>query len=551
MAMLKSLYISSFVIIDEVRVEFHEGMNVLTGETGAGKSIIIDALGQLCGNRASASLVRKNCKKATIEGVFDIVVTPKFEAVCEQLHIDVEDEIVITKEISDLGKSVIKINYQTASNAALKLLAPYLLDIHSQFETQKLFEERNHITLLDEYASQELHSYMNEYKTIYQTYKEKQKHLEEIKNEDLSDEQLEFLESQAEEIDEITYNDEEVDELENELKVMQNYEKTSENIQNFHQLMNASQGALPLMKEALSYLENVLNMDDFKESYDQLYNEYYNVLDQYENVMDIYQSFQFDEYRYNELQETIFKINRLKRKYGLTMERIQEERENIQSQIERIHHRDEYIQKIELELQKIETQLNHLASKIHHLRKESALQFETEIQNELKDLYLDKAIFKVDFEKTSLQSQGIDKIRFMVAMNKGQELSLLNESASGGEISRLMLAIKTIILRYRSIDTIIFDEVDTGVSGKVASSIGEKMKKLAKEKQVICITHLPQVASVAQYHYCIEKKSSDDMTVSSIHLLNQEERIIEIAKMLSGENVTSQAIENAKILLNV
>ena len=549
--MLRSLYISSFVIIDEVKVEFHDGMNVLTGETGAGKSILIDALGQLCGQRASSSLVRKNCQKAIIEGVFDVEMTPAFESVCEQLHLEIDDEIVITKEILESGKSSIKINYQTASNAALKLLSPYLLDIHSQFETQKLFEEKNHIALLDAYGNQELHEFIQNYHELYQTYKEKTKHLTEVKNEDLSDEQLEFLESQAEEIDEITYTDEEVDDLENELKTMQNYEKMNENIQNFHQIMNASQGALPLMKEALSYLDNVSYIDDFKDYYDSLYNEYYNILDTYENVMDIYQGFHFDEYRFEELQETIFKINRLKRKYGLTMERIQEERENIQSQIDRIHHRDEYISKIELEISKMEKELNHFAQKIHTLREKYALQFEKEIHKELKDLYLDKAVFKINFENTDFQSNGKDKVRFMVAMNQGQELSLLNESASGGEISRLMLAIKTIILRYQNMDTIIFDEVDTGVSGKVASSIGEKMKNLAKNKQVICITHLPQVASFAQYHYCIEKQSSDNITVSSIHLLQEKERVVEIAKMLSGENVTPQAIENAKILLNV
>lgn len=549
--MLKSLYISSFVIIDQTRIDFENGMSVLTGETGAGKSIIIDALGQLCGNRASVSLIKKNCSKAIIEGVFDATINEALEDICEQLHIEPDEQFVITKEILQSGKSNIKINYQNASNQALKLLMPLLIDIHSQFETQKLFEEKNHIILLDEFSSQELADLQKKYANLYTSYKELKTKLKKTLEEDMSDEQLDFLESQLDEIDKVEYTDDEVDELENELKMLQNFEKMNEDIQNFDRLMNSSKGALPLIKESLNALESVNEIEAFQKSYDNIYNQYYLLIDDYENVMETYREFQFDQYRFNEIQETLYIINRLKRKYGFTMERIKEYRNNIIEKIEKISHREEYIQDLQKQVSESKDAALLIANQMHHIRLKNANLFERLIQKEFKDLYLDKAILKVNFDRVELCKNGIDRIQFLVSINKGQDLSLLNESASGGEISRIMLAIKTIILAYSSIETIIFDEVDTGVSGKVASSIGDKMLQLAQNKQVICITHLPQVACLAEHHYCIEKMITDHETTTAVHLLSKNSRIEEIAKMLSGEKLTPEAIENAKKLLNV
>lgn len=549
--MLKSLYISSFVIIDQTRIDFENGMSVLTGETGAGKSIIIDALGQLCGNRASVSLIKKNCSKAIIEGVFDATINEALEDICEQLHIEPDEQFVISKEILQSGKSNIKINYQNASNQALKLLMPLLIDIHSQFETQKLFEEKNHIILLDEFSSQELADLQKKYANLYTSYKELKTKLKKTLEEDMSDEQLDFLESQLDEIDKVEYTDDEVDELENELKMLQNFEKMNEDIQNFDRLMNSSKGALPLIKESLNALESVNEIEAFQKSYDNIYNQYYLLIDDYENVMETYREFQFDQYRFNEIQETLYIINRLKRKYGFTMERIKEYRNDIIEKIEKISHREEYIQDLQKQVSESKDAALLIANQMHHIRLKNANLFERLIQKEFKDLYLDKAILKVNFDRVELCKNGIDRIQFLVSINKGQDLSLLNESASGGEISRIMLAIKTIILAYSSIETIIFDEVDTGVSGKVASSIGDKMLQLAQNKQVICITHLPQVACLAEHHYCIEKMITDHETTTAVHLLSKNSRIEEIAKMLSGEKLTPEAIENAKKLLNV
>lgn len=549
--MLKSLYISSFVIIDKMRIDFENGMSVLTGETGAGKSIVIDALGQLCGNRASLSLIRKNCSKAIIEGIFDIDMTDELKDIFDDAHIELDDQIVITKEIFDTGKSNVKVNYQNASNNLLKLIMPYVIDIHSQFETQKLFEEKNHICLLDEYANKELNSLQNQYISLFNHYKELKTKLKNAIEEDMSDEQLEFLQSQLDEIEQSTYTDIEIEEFENELKILQNYEKVSQYIKEFDHLMSSSQGSLSLMKEALNNVHSIVDYGEFSSYYENMYNLYYNIIDEHENIMDEYHSFHFDEYRFNELQEILLNVNRLKRKYGFSMDAILEKRDEIINNIEIINNRDEYIMNLEKEISDIENKCLESAREIHNIRVKKAKEFEESIQLEFKDLYLEKAIFKVHFEVVELNKLGIDKVSFMISVNRGQNLSLLNESASGGEISRIMLAIKTIILHYNQIETIIFDEVDTGVSGKVATGIGEKMKSLSKDKQVICITHLPQVAALAHHHYSIEKEMLDIETVTSVHLLDSSNRVNEIAKMLSGEIVTHEAIENAKKLLNV
>ena len=341
--MLKSLYVSSFVIIDKIKVDFSEGMSVLTGETGAGKSIIIDAIGQLCGQRSSASFVKKGCQEAIIEGVFDVEVTSQLEEVCQQLHIDAENEFIITKHIQSNGKSQVKINYQSATHNALKLLMPFFIDIHSQFETQKLFAEKNHIHLLDEYAKEDLQFLLDDYQKEYQEYKHIQNQLQQTIQEDMSDEQLEFLKSQLEEIDECPYTDEEIDEYEEELKILQNYEKMNEHIQNFEQLMNNHQGVLPKLKEATFELQSLSSYNEFEKHIEQIHNIYYNLLDEVESILDVYRSFQFDEYRFNELQDLLFQVNRLKRKYGFTMASIQDYREELLQKINAIENREEHI----------------------------------------------------------------------------------------------------------------------------------------------------------------------------------------------------------------
>lgn len=547
--MLQNLSIQSFVIIENMQVSFFEGMSVLTGETGAGKSIIIDAIGQLCGQRGSGSFVRKGCKKAVIEGVFDLMPTPELLDVFSSIGIDFDEETIITKEIFANGKSSVRINYRNATNTALKMLAPHLIHIHSQFETQSLFSVKNHIHLLDRYIGSPVTEALDDYNTSYKAYMSVSKKIKQLEEEDFSDEQIEFYQSQYAELEDIEYTDEDVEDLEKEAQIMKDYEKLNMHLSQFDRYLTDSNQAFDLLESALKEAEIINDYEEFEHDYDDFYNEYYTLMDTHQRIMDRFHAFSFDEYRYNEIQSELYKIQRLKRKYGYTMEAIYNARDDLKEKIENALNRDYIIEELNNEKKKYHKESLKKAAILHSLRVKGAERFEKEIKKQMNDLYLPKAELKVRIDNTSLNNRGSDDITLMVAMNAGVNFTPLNESASGGEISRLMLAIKTITLKDEAVDCIIFDEVDTGVSGKVADAIGSKMEDLAKEKQIICITHLPQVAVHAKTHYAIMKESQDNETYTSIKELNDTDRVEEIAKMLSGDQITPEAINNAKRLL--
>lgn len=547
--MLKNLYIKSFVIIDELSVDFEDGMSVLTGETGAGKSIIIDALGQLGGHRSSSSLVRKGEKKATIQGLFHISANAEREKVFESIGLDFDEDVNITKDIYANGKSSIKINYRPTTNAALKILAPILMDIHSQFETQKIFNVKNHLKILDDYIGEALIPARESYEAAYTDYQTASQKLKKMTEEDFSDEAIEYYQSQYDELKNLDYTDDDVDAMEKELDVMKNFESMSSYIRTFDEALDSPQGAIEAVHSAVDALENIKDTGSFGESYDNLYNLYYSLQDVHENVMNEFNAYDFDEYRFNELQETLYSLQRLKNKYGYSMADIYKARDELENKIEAATHREDVIRKLTNEQASALKKAEAKAEALNKQREKAALQFEKQLRSQLDDLYLSHAKLKVDFQETKLNRSGKYNVTFMVSMNEGQAFTPLNESASGGEISRLMLAIKTIILAGSDIDTVIFDEADTGVSGKIGSAIGEKMAELAHYKQVICITHLPQVAVCAAHHYAIVKQSNEEGTYSHMRLLNEKERVGEIAKMLSGENITEEAMNNARRLL--
>ena len=543
--MLRSLYISQFVIIDEIQIDFYDGMSAITGETGAGKSILIDAIGQLLGNRTQSSFVRNGADKAVVEGVFE--VDDDFERYCEQFNLHIEEEIVITKEIFKTGKSTIKINYRNASLTLLRKIAPYLVDIHSQFETQTLFSLKHHLSLLDQYIGEDIMSILSQYRILYDDYRNTLSKLEDATNEELNEEQLEYYQNRIQEIDKYPYTDDDINEMENRLERLENYEKTNELIEKFQKSMDL---VIPNLDESIDDLSHI-NDEDVKDFHDNLYNLYYDIKDVYDSVMDYYNSFEFDEYEFNELQETLFALNRLKKKYGYTMKDVQNAKEDMLSKLEIINNRDEYITELEIKLKQLEDDCHKKADEMHQLRVNAAKSFEELMKEEFSSLYLENAVMKVVIQEVELNNNGCDHVVFMISTNKGQSLTPLNETASGGEISRIMLAMKTIILRDSPIDTVIFDEVDSGVSGKSAFAIGDKLHRFSLDKQVICITHLPQVASQATYHYSIEKESDDENTYSSITLLDKEERIEELAKMLSGDKISDEARANAQRLLDL
>lgn len=546
--MLKSLFISSFVIIDQTTVDFDEGMTALTGETGAGKSIIINALEQLCGARASSSLVRKGSKKAVIEGVFDM--NDSIQKILDELNIDGDDDLIITKEILDNGRSTIKINYRTVTNSALKQVAPYLLDIHSQYQTQEIFNVKNHLKILQSFMNHQDDSLLSEYHKHYFEYKKISQRIKKLEQEDLSDERIEYYQKQYDELKDFEYTDEIIDQLEEELRMMKNYESMHKYMTDFNGAMSDKQGALNQINDALSALGHMNDTESFSALYDEFYNQYYSMQDIVDRIETAFDSIDFDEYRFNELQEELFTIHRLQRKYGYSVDDIYQAQTELKEKLDAALNREDVLADLNKQKDQAYHEAYQIASKLTSLREEQGLIFVDALEKELKDLYLPDAKLKVDIKECSLSDTGKDDITFMVSMNKGQAFTPLNETASGGEISRLMLAIKTITMNQNQMNTLVFDEIDTGVSGKVADAIGLKMHSISLNNQVLCITHLPQVAIHADHHYAIKKLSHDEETYSTLAVLSEDERIEEIAKMLSGDVVTAEAIDNAKRLLH-
>lgn len=546
--MLKSLFISSFVIIDQTTVDFDEGMTALTGETGAGKSIIINALEQLCGARASSSLVRKGSKKAVIEGVFDM--NDSIQKILDELNIDGDDDLIITKEILDNGRSTIKINYRTVTNSALKQVAPYLLDIHSQYQTQEIFNVKNHLKILQSFMNHQDDSLLSEYHKHYFEYKKISQKIKKLEQEDLSDERIEYYQKQYDELKDFEYTDEIIDQLEEELRMMKNYESMHKYMTDFNGAMSDKQGALNQINDALSALGHMNDTESFSALYDEFYNQYYSMQDIVDRIETAFDSIDFDEYRFNELQEELFTIHRLQRKYGYSVDDIYQAQTELKEKLDAALNREDVLADLNKQKDQAYHEAYQIASKLTSLREEQGLIFVDALEKELKDLYLPDAKLKVDIKECSLSDTGKDDITFMVSMNKGQAFTPLNETASGGEISRLMLAVKTITMNQNQMNTLVFDEIDTGVSGKVADAIGLKMHSISLNNQVLCITHLPQVAIHADHHYAIKKLSHDEETYSTLAVLSEDERIEEIAKMLSGDVVTAEAIDNAKRLLH-
>lgn len=545
--MLKSLFISSFVIIDQTTVDFEEGMTALTGETGAGKSIIINALEQLCGARASSSLVRKGSKKAVIEGVFDM--NDSIQTILDELNIVADDDLVITKEIMDNGRSTIKINYRTVTNSALKQVAPCLLDIYSQYQTQEIFNVKNHLKILQSFMNHQDDSLLSEYQKHYFEYKKISQKIKKLEQEDLSDERIEFYQKQYDELKDFEYTDEMIDDLEEELKMMKNYESMHGYMNTFNEAMSERQGALSQINEAIGALGHMSDNETFSSLYDEFYNQYYSMQDVVDRIETAFDSIDFDEYRFNELQEELFTIHRLQRKYGYSVDDIYQAQTELKEKLEASLNREDVLAGLNKQKEESYQDAYKVAQKLTALREEQGLLFVETLEKELKDLYLPDAKLKVDIRECNLNDTGKDDITFMVSMNKGQAFTPLNETASGGEISRLMLGIKTITMNQIQMNTLVFDEIDTGVSGKVADAIGQKMHSISLNNQVLCITHLPQVAIHADHHYAIKKSTKDDETFSTLAVLSEDERIEEIAKMLSGDVITPEAIDNAKRLL--
>lgn len=546
--MIRELLIKNFAIIKETHINFDDGMTVLTGETGAGKSIIIDAIGQLLGERSNASLVKNGEKKALIEAVLDI--NNEVREKLTELGIECDDDyLVVSKEILESGKGTCRINYRTISATLLKQIMPLLVDIHSQFDTTDLLNPKNYLNIIDNYHRHLVTPLLEDYKNVYNQYIKLTNQFKKLENDQDNYEQLEFYQSQLDEINQFDFENESIDDLEKEKEQLQNFEKIQKNIENFKYYASSDNGASSQLYNTIKALEPISYLEEFETLYNTLYDLYYKVDDTIERVLDCYNALEFDEYRFNEVQEKLFIVQKLKRKYSFSVEGILEKKKEIEDHIDFLNNREETLNKMNIEIQLLHKKCHEIASEIHDLRVNSANEISNLITHELHELYMEHSLFEIQVNITELGKYGYDDVKFMIRTNKGQQLQPIANIASGGELSRVMLSLKTILIDQTPLTSIIFDEVDTGVSGKVAYAMGQKMAKIASSKQVLCITHLPQVACFANHHLYVDKFVKDNDTLTSVTLLDDNKRIEELAKMLSGDIITEGALQQAKTLL--
>ena len=552
--MLQTLSIKQFAIIDELDINFSDGLTVMSGETGSGKSIIIDAIGQLIGMRASSDYVRHGEKKAIIEGIFDIDESKDAINILESLAIDVdEDFLLVKREIFSSGKSICRINNQTVTLQDLRKVMQELLDIHGQHETQSLLKQKYHLQLLDDYADNQYSDLLNQYQLSYNQYKNKRKELEELESADQALlQRLDLMKFQLEELTEASLKEGEVDQLESDIKRIQNSEKLNLALNNAHQVLT-DESAIPYrLYELSNYLQTINDIvpEKFvrlKEDIDQFY---YMLEDAKHEIYDEMANTEFDEQVLNEYESRMNLLNNLKRKYGKDITELIAYQSKLANEIDKIENYEQSTSQLREEIKTLYDEVIDIGKKLSQERRRVARELRDHIVSEIQNLQMKDANLEISFKPLDEPTiEGIEFVEFLISPNRGEPLKSLNKIASGGELSRIMLALKSIFVKSRGQTAILFDEVDSGVSGQAAQKMAEKMRDIAQYIQVICISHLPQVASMSDHHLLISKASNADRTTTQVKELKDENKIDEIARMISGASVTELTRENAKEMI--
>ena len=539
--MLKSLYIKNYAIIEELELSFSDGFTVFTGETGAGKSIIVGALSYLIKGKADPSVIRRGADKAIIEGIFSIEDYMK-EAL-DEADIDYDDELIIRRVISADNHNSIKINQCSVTLAFLTSLFEEHIDIHSQKDSQYLLNKKNHLTLLDRYVKQE--DLFDQYRTSYREYKKADSQYKELLNNTYSERELEFYRFDLNELEEAKLDLEEEDDLLNKEKRYKSAEKYITTLNSAIEIFDGDAG----IKEQLSTLIRGLNLDDevVNDVKDKIENIYYDLNDQTDRLKQILSSFGDEDLNIEYIEERLYTYSKLKRKHATDTQGLLDKLNELKEKIAFFDDREYVLAEKKKELDQLYQKALAMAKKIHEIRAEKAKALQDEVVRHANDLVLPNTVFEIVLNPVDLNSNGIDDVEFYVAMNKGEMPKPLKNAASGGEISRLLLALKAVFNAYSATSLAIFDEIDTGVSGKVALAIGQKIADIAKSTQVLCITHLAAVAACAKEHFYIYKNDEAGYTNTSVKQLNQDEIIKELAMISTSEN-SKAALDAARQL---
>ena len=550
--MLLEISIKNFAIIEEISLNFEKGMTVLTGETGAGKSIIIDAMNMMLGSRATTDVIRHGAPKAEIEGLFTVESNRHLTALFEEQGLEWTDELIIRREILQNGRSVSRINGQMVNLSVLKAVGQHLVDIHGQHDQEELMRPQLHITMLDEFGDAAFFQTKAAYRQTFEDYKRLRKQVVELqRNQQENKARIEMLEFQIAEIEAAALEVEEDVRLEQERQRLLNHKMIADTLTNAYTMLDAEEfSSLANVRSAMNDLESIEEYDpSYKELSSQLSETFYALEDITKRLEDVVDGLEFDGNRLMQVESRLDLIHSITRKYGGQVKDVLEYLAQITKEYSLLTGSDLSSEELEKELKRLEKSLVSLAQDLSDQRHALAQALENEIQQELADLYMDKARFQVRFSKAKFNREGNEAVEFYISTNPGEDFKPLVKIASGGELSRLMLAIKSAFSRKEGKTSIVFDEVDTGVSGRVAQAIAAKIHKIGQNGQVLAISHLPQVIAAADYQFYIEKISDAHSTVSTVRLLNREERIEEIAKMLAGEDLTEAARQQAEQLL--
>lgn len=550
--MIKQLKLENYILIDSLEANFHQGLNIITGETGAGKSILINAIDIAFSTRVSKEVIKTGADKAVIELVIDNTKHNLKQLFEENGIDDYGSEIILSKEITQNGVRT-RINGTLINQEFLKQIKSLFLDIHSQHQTYVFMQPKYHITLLDNYAKDVYGNTLAEYRTLYKKYTDTINLLEQAKNSaDTTENQIEFLKFQVNEIEEANIqNTTEYEELNAELEVLANAEKLKELTGQSYWAINGDDGsimeALGKIKQNISKAASMdLQLEDLEQRY---IDAVENLKDLSSELRDYSQSLDNNEQRLNEIQERLYLLDKLKRKYGGTLESVLAEYDKLSGELKGIEYSTQNIEELEQAVSKLHAELLEKASKISENRKNYAKVLSVYVQEKLEKLELPKARFEISVTEGTLSSDGTDNVEFLISTNVSEDLKPLAKVASGGEISRVMLAIKSIFAQSDDIDTVIFDEIDTGISGRASQSVADEIKDLSQYHQIIVITHQPIIAAKADKHFYV-RKSQNDETKVEVYVLTGDNRVKALAE-LAGGDINEQSIDFAKSLLTV
>lgn len=547
--MLRSLHVKNLALLEETEVEFGRGLNILTGETGAGKSLLIGSVNLALGGKFEKEMLRKGTEAALVELVFS--ADKRVKEKLASMDLDAEEDTVIISRKLQPGKSLCKINGETVTAKQVKELAEVLIDIHGQHEHQSLLQKKKHMEILDEYCGEEFLLPAREVAEQYRLCRDLEQRLsEEMLDEEAKAKEQSLAEFELQEIEEARLTPGEDEELERSYRLMLNSRKIAENLAESYQYTgnDSEAGAGGSLSRALRALRNVSMYDERLEELEKQLSEVEGLLSDYNReVADYISESEFDSEDFNRVEDRLNTINHLKEKYGSSIEEILRYGESRQALLDKLADYDTYRKNMEAELAVAKKALQEACARLSEIRKRNAASLEKQLQEALIHLNFLTVEFQIAVkEAAQVTAKGCDDVEFLISTNPGESLKPLNQVASGGELSRIMLAIKTVLAGRDEIDTLIFDEIDTGISGKTAWRVSEQLDTVAHVHQVICITHLPQIAAMADVHFVIEKSSTEDNTITDIRAVSGEESLGELARLLGSDTLTEAALSNAK-----